>query len=535
MRNLEQRLAIFCLVAGILLLFLAAGLFIGEQQMSSGIGYSLIAGLALLICYAVLSPRALADLVRSRQSRFGSLSVVVSAAVIGLLVMANVIASRSVASADLTRGGLYTLSPKSELVVRRLDSDLLVTGFFRPGTDDSDRRAAQALLAEYRKQSPHVHVQFVNPDTSQDLVLRTGVKINGALAVGYRGKTPIVLNLGSQTESDITSAILKLESERTPTICWGSGEGERNLQSAAVDGYTQANDQLAGDNFKVASLVLGQIQAIPASCDIVAVVGLQRPITDAAQAALTAYLAQGGRMLITADPWTADPKSGQDPVLASVNALLKGYGVQFDGGLVIDPDPAHSASNDPTSPVVFDYGQSPITTGLANKLTFFPQPTGVTLRTPDQVTDSQIARTTKDSYEIPKARESIARTGQDRAGPFTIMGSVEQSLGGTDAGGQKKRVRVVAVGTSSFAENRTMPPNAPGFNSQLLLGSFDWLAGNDQLIALAPKPASKYPLPLTDQDFAVNVVVSSILVPAVMILIGIGVWLARRRSYTPPA
>ena len=175
MRNLERRLAIACLVAGILLLFLAAGLFVGEQQMSSGIGYSLIAGIALLICYGVLSPAAVVEVVRSRQSRFGSLSVVVSAAVIGLLVMANVIASRSGASADLTRGGLYTLSPKSVLVTKRLGADLLVTGFFRPGTDDSDRRAAQALLAEYQKQSPHVHVQFVNPDTNQDLVLRTGV------------------------------------------------------------------------------------------------------------------------------------------------------------------------------------------------------------------------------------------------------------------------------------------------------------------------------------------------------------------------
>lgn len=535
MRRLDQKLAIACLVAGILLLFGAAGLFAGEQQMSPAIGYSLLAGVALLVCYGVLSPTAVAEIARSRQARFGSLSVVVSAGVIGLLVMANLIASRSSASADLTRGRLYTLSPKSVLVAKRLDTDLQVTGFFRPGTDDSDRRAAQALLAEYRKQSPRVHVQFVNPDTNQDLVLRTGVKINGAIAVAYHGKTPIVLNLGSQTESDVTSAILKLESERTPAVCWATGEGERSLQSSAVDGYSQARDQIAGDNFKVQDLVLSQASKVPPACDVVAIVGLQRPLTGPALATLGSYLEQGGRLLIAIDPWTFDQKANQDTILASANTLLKPYGAQFDGGLVIDPDPAHSASNDPTSPVVFDYGRSPITTGLANKLTFFPQPTGITVKTPGPVSEAAIAQTTKDAYQIARARDGIGRTAQDRTGPFTIMTTLEQALSGTEAGGQAKKTRIVAVGSASFAENRTMPPNAPGYNSQLLLGSVDWLAGNDQLIALAPKPAAKYPLSLTDQDFAVNVVVTSVLVPAVMLLIGTAVWLARRRTLSPRA
>lgn len=531
MKNLDRRLAVACLVAGIVLLFVALGLFIGEQQMSSAIGYSLIAGVALLICYGVLSPTAVADLLRSRQTRFGTLSVIVSAAVIGILVMANVIASRSVASLDLTRGQLYTLSPKSVLVTKQLASDLQVTGFFRPGTDDSDRRSAIALLAEYQKVSPHVKVAFVNPDTSQNLVVKTGVKINGSLAVTYRDKPAIVLNLGSQTESDITSAILKLEAARTQTICWAAGDGERDTSSQDVDGYSDASDQLTGDNFKLQDIVLSQTPTIPATCDIVAVVALQRPLNQAAITALKGYLQNGGRVLLAVDPWTADQRTGQDPVLASANSVLTTYAAQFDGGLVVDADPAHSASNDPTTPVVFGYGDSPITKDLADKLAFFPQPTGITLKTSDSVQQVQLAQTSKSAFEIATARDKIDRTPQDREGPFTMMATLEQSLSGTDANGQPKKTRIVLVGTSSFAENRTMPPNAPGYNSQLLLSSFDWLAGNDQLIALSPKPAAKYPLPLTDQDYAVNLMLTSVLVPALLLGIGIAVWLARRRSY----
>jgi len=530
-KNLEQRLAIACLVAGIVLLFVAAGLFVSEQQMSTSISYSLIAGVALLVCYGVLSPTAVAELVRSRQTRFGSLSVVVSAAVIGILVMANVVASRSVASADLTRAGLFTLSPKSVLVVKRLDSDLTVTGFFRPATDDAERRAALALLAEYQKQSPRVKVSVVNPDTNQQLVLKSGVTINGSIAFAYKDRTPIVLNLASQTESDMTSAILKLESSRTPTVCWDSGEGERDLKSTEVDGYSGANDALTQDNFKVQDIVLSQTQAVPATCDIVAVVGLQRPLTDAAVTAVQTYLQQGGRLFMAVDPWTYDQKTNQDPIRQSANTLLQPFGAQFDGGLVIDPDPAHSASNDPTTPAIFNYGDSPVTKDLANKLSFFPQPTTISGQAPGAVTEVPLSQTTSSAYTLPTATDKIDKPAGAKMGPFTLMATREQLLSGTDAQGQAKKTRVVLVGTSSIAENRTMPPNAPGYNSQLFQASFDWLAGNDQLIAISPKPAAKYPLPLTSQDLAVNVAITSFLVPLLLIGAGIAVWLVRRRSY----
>ncbi len=532
MKRFDQRLAVFCLGAGVVLLFVAAGLFVGEQRMSSQISYFLIAGIALLVCYGVLAPTAVADLVRSRQSRFGSLSVLVSAAVIGILVMANVIASRSVASADLTRSGLYTLSPKSVLVVKRLDSDLNVVGFFRPGTDDSSRRSAEALLTQYQKQSPRVKVNFVNPDTNQQLVLKTGVTINGSLALQYKDRTPIVLNLASQTETDITSAILKLESVRTPTVCWGAGEGERDLKSTQVDGYSGAKDALTQDNFSVQEIVLGQTAAVPSTCDIVAIAGLQRPLPDAAITALQTYLQQGGRLFLAVDPWTYDQKTNQDPVRQSANTLLKPFGPQFDGGLVVDPDPAHSASNDPTTPAIFDYGTSPISTGLSNKLTFFPQPTAITGEATGSLSQVQLTQTTSSSYLLPTAVNNINKPAGAKSGPLTLMETLEQPLSGTDAAGQARKTRIVLVGTSAVAENRTLPPNAPGYNSQLLQGSFDWLAGNDQLIAVAPKPAAKYPLPLTAQDFAVNVVVTSVLVPLLLLGAGALVWMARRRSYS---
>ena len=133
-----------------------------------------MAGLALLIAFVVLDPGAAAELVRSRRARFGSLSVLVSAAVIGILLLVNVLASRSSQAVDLTRSGLYTLSPKSALVARRLDSDLQVTGFFRPDQSSSKRQVGD-LLSLYQQQSPHVKVRFEDPDRSATQALSLGV------------------------------------------------------------------------------------------------------------------------------------------------------------------------------------------------------------------------------------------------------------------------------------------------------------------------------------------------------------------------
>jgi ABC-2 type transport system permease protein len=92
-------------------------------------------------------------------------------------------------------------------------------------------------------------------------------------------------------------------------------------------------------------------------------------------------------------------------------------------------------------------------------------------------------------------------------------------------------MRMVLVGTSAFAENRSLPPDAPGYNLQLLLGSFDWLAGNDSLIKVPAKQQVAEPLFLTTFDVIVISTVTLLAVPLVVVGIGVLVWMRRRVSY----
>lgn len=518
----DRRLAVLCLVAGVVMLFAAGGLYLAARRMSPAIEYTLISGIALLVAYGILSPTAVLDLVRSRQARFGSLSLFVTAVVLGVLVMANVLAAAGTRAVDLTRSHLYTLSPKSVAVVRKLDSDLAITGVFRPNTNATEHDADMALLAEYQRESPHVKVTFINPDQNQTLVQQLGVKINGALAIQYKDRAPVVLNLGSQAEQDITGAILKLEQAHTPLVCWASAEGEPSLQDTSELGYSGANDLLAQSNYATKAFALSSSTAIPKECDVVALVGPQQAIAETGVKALQAYLAGGGRMLVAVDPWS------EKPVLDSVNSIFTGWGVGFDGGLVVEPDPTHSAKDDTTTPVVFDYGNSPISKGMANRGVFFPQATAVTGQGQGTYSVSPVAQTTKDSYLIPGFRRTVGRAPADRSGPFTILATVENTA-------PDSKSRVVLYGTPKFAVNVALPPAAPGFNNQLMLNSLDWVTGQDELIALQGKPPARQPLLLTDQDLQVNGLITLVLMPLAVVLGGVAVWLRRRSTAPNPA
>jgi len=426
-----------------------------------------------------------------------------TAAVLAILVGVNLLAAQAPQAADLTRSGQFTLTSRSIQVTQQLDADLVVTAYFRP-----DQLAARhdvgALLDLYRQQSAHVQVRFADPD--QDGAAATA----GSVVLQYRTRQPVVLEAGRQSESDVTAAIARLESGRTPVVCWATGDGERDLQGTdALAGYSAAAGLLRSSSYQARGVPLGQ-EAVPSACDVLAVLQLTGPLSGAAVQQVRAYLAGGGTLLMAVDPWL------DATVLASVNGLLQPYGAAFGGGLIIEPDPAHAAANDSTVPVVSGFGASPITTDLVGRDAFFPAATPV-LGTPGAGTTTvALASTTGDAFSIPQQRTDLGRRAGDQPGPFVLMRSIEQ-----------RRTRIVLAGTSALAENWTMPA-ASSANPALLLASLDWLTRQDSLLAIPPKPPAAVAQPLTGGTLDWNVLVALPLPLLAVLAAGLFV-LARRR------
>jgi ABC-type uncharacterized transport system involved in gliding motility auxiliary subunit len=451
----------------------------------------------------------------ARRARAGSLSLVITAIVLALLVAANVVASRSTQAIDLTRGGLNTLAPQSILAAKRLTSDLQVIGIFRAGAGNGQTEA-EALIGLYAAQSTHVKYRRADADTDLADVNRYKVKRPNTLVLDYRGRSEL-LTRDSQGEVDVTAALLKLESDRVPLVCWAIGDGERSLGDKDTNsGYSGVADILAKNNFASRDLLVAQTSSIPADCDEVAVVAPTKPLPAAAGKAIGAYLASGGKLLIAAEPWQQDPS-----VIVSLSDVLKPYGLGFSGALVVETDPAHNGGNQ-TIPAATQYGVSPITANVKGIASYFPQSTPIT-GTPDPASTAvAIARTSSGSFAVASPRSDYSpRKAGDVAGPFTIMETLEEAAG-------QKKTRIVVSGSGALAENLVLPPNAGGANLEIALASFQWLAEQDSLISIPPKPSRALPLPLTQQDQSTLIFITGVLMPGLMVFGGIMAWWRRR-------
>ncbi|TMC05279.1 MAG: hypothetical protein E6J41_22590 [Chloroflexi bacterium] len=418
------------------------------------------------------------------------------------LVAVDALAGLTPLAADLTRSGQFTLTPRSVQVLGQLDAEVTVTGFFRPD-QLAARRDAAALLDLYRQRSSRVQVRFADPDQDAALAQRLGAAA-GSLALQYRDRTPVVLDAGRESESDVTAAIERLRSGRTPVVCWASGDGERDPQDADPEtGYSAAAALLRASSYATQQVALAQPR-IPAACDVLVVLGPARALTDVEGQAVSAYLAGGGRLLVAADPWI------DGTILASVNGLLQPYGVGFGGGLVIEPDPAHAAAGDSTVPVV----------ALAGGDVFLPAATPIT-GAPDSGASAALASSSAGAFAIAQQRTDLGRRVGDDSGPFVLVRSVEQprSAGVT---------RIVVAGTSGLAENRTLPPAASSANPSLLLASLDWLSGQDELLAIPPRPLAAAPLSLSTSGLRWNVLLALPLPLLAVLAAGIPAFLRRR-------
>lgn len=444
--------------------------------------------------------------------RSGSVSLAVSALALIALVALNVLVSRGTQAWDLTRSGLNTLAPQSILAAQRLDSDLTVIGLFHSAPGNGQPQA-EALVGLYQAQSPHILYRSASFDTDVADVRKYSVTEAGTLVLDYRGKTQL-LTPALQTEHDFTSALLKLESDRTPVVCWAAGVGGRSRTDTGQNGYSSVADVLARNNFETRDLLMAGLTAVPSDCDELVLLGPTVSLPTSAAKAVGDYMGAGGSLLIAGDPWSQTPAA-----IASLNDVLTPYQLVFSGALVVEPDA--SRAFDVITPATFAYGQSPITRDIQGIASVFPQTTAISGTGGAGAAPLVIAETTNQSYAIATPRQDLPRQAEDTAGPFAIMETLEVPAG-------QKVARVVVVGTSSFAENKVLPPSSNAANLELALGTFQWLAWEDSLISLPPKPPRALPLTLTQQDQSTVIFVTIFLMPGLIVFGGILVWWRRR-------
>jgi len=484
------------------------------------------AGLALVVLYTFGQWRDIVEYFRRRQARYGALATTGVLAALAIVVGVNYVSARQNKRWDLTASQQNSLSEQSIRVLQGLTAPVKITVFDRQ--TDFDR--FRARLDEYAYHSRQVSVEYVDPDTRPVVAKEYEIQQYGTVVVEYMGRRE---RITSDTEQDMTNALIKSLSDRERKVYFLQGHGEKEPNDNERDGYSALSGMLRRDNYAVERLVLAQQKDVPADATVVVIGGPTTDLLPAEGDALRRYLAKAGKLMVLVDPPIGSQR--QPAPLTNLEALVNEWGVALGNNVVVD---VSGATNEPSIAVAATYPMHAITQDFAT-LTIYPlartvEPVagGTEGRTPVTIVETSRGSWAESNLaSLATGVDMDEKTG-DTQGPLSIAVAVSAAPDASAApptppnsNDPKPETRVVVFGDSDFATNAYA--GVPG-NPNLFANAVSWLAQQENLIAIRPKEAQDRRVTMTPRQQTFALLSSILLIPAAVFAAGIFTWWRRR-------
>jgi ABC-type uncharacterized transport system involved in gliding motility auxiliary subunit len=489
-----------------------------------------IAGLVCVLLYVMSQWREIARDFSGRQARHGSLAAASVLVVLGILGAINYLAERHNKRWDLTAANQYTLSDQTKKVVQGLSKPVKVTVFAR--TEDFDR--FRTRLDEYAYLSKQFQVEYVDPEKRPSAAEQLKESGLGTILMQYEGREQRVT---SEQEQDLTNGLIKLLQEKEPKIYFVTGHGERDLQGSAGDGYGGIASELKSDHFATEALVLLQ-QDVPADASMLVLAGPKTDLAEPEVNKLKAYLAKGGKLLALIDP----PQRADAAPLTNVIALAKEWGIDVGNNAVLDPlsqlrgaqadvpvaaqYPYHAITNTFRYQTAYPYARSvkPIEGGTNGRV-----PTSIVMSGRNSWAENDLKTLTTKGEARPDFENG------DIQGPVSLAVAVSAPVDGSTptppaegqaaANANKPETRIVVVGDSDFASNAVGRFSG---NTDLFLNMVNWLAQQENMIAVRPRNPEDRRINVTAGQDRVIFWFAVFVLPGLVFLAGVQSWWRRR-------
>jgi ABC-type uncharacterized transport system involved in gliding motility auxiliary subunit len=504
------------------------------QQQQVGV-YLAWAGLACILLYLAGQWREIGHFMGGRQARYGTLSATGVLVMLGVLVAVNYIGAKQNKRWDLTANQQFSLSDQTKSVLQGLTQPLQVLVFAR----DTDMQQYRDTLQSYQYVSKQISPEYIDVDRDRARAEENKVTQYGTIVFKYDGRTQ---SITTNTEQDITNAIIKVTSGETRKIYFTQGHGERDTSSSERDGYNVIAGQLANENYTVAPLVLAQTGAVPDDATAVVIAGPKTDFFAPEIAALRAYLDKQGKLLMELDP---EVTSNAAP-LTNLLALAHDWGFDVGNNVVVDASGmGQMFGGNASVPVAMTYPSHPITERF-NVITAFPlarsvEPVqgGVNGHTPQPV-----VQTSPQSWAETNLK-SLTSGGEvgydegsgDRLGPITIASAVSAAKPDDKAADKpadeapkpdeppKPETRVVVVGDSDFASNSALGISG---NKDLFMNMMGWLSQQENLISIRPKEPEDRRVTMTETQQTNVMWLALLVIPGFIFGSGVYTWWRRR-------
>lgn len=537
------------LIAGIALLLAAAASHLITGELSAVTSILAVAGLALAGWGSYALRAELAGMFLHRRGEI----LLYTLGMVGVLVALSYLSMRFPVRFDLTTTKAFSLTDPTVQMLKRLDRPVHVVFFADPMMRDTVE-----IYQQMARETDKLTVEFYDPMLNPAQARMRGVEFAGTAIYESEGRK---MQVNGPTETDIANGILRISQGFQQTVCFLDGHGEPDPFSLESHDHSEGNPGhthgigakvvnherhgmakarigLETLNYAVKKISLLQAGADLKQCTVLVIAGPKSPLLENEIKAIDRYLADGGNAFFMLDPFI---RTGLEPI-------VREFGVILDDDIVIDE--ASHFWTDVSSPAVTDYNRHEITRDLP--LTFYPGARSLS-PTPQRVPGTSVrpvVNSSKSSYGGTNRDRVEFNKEKDQAGPLTIMVAVNRKAEFVETteivtGDHKaknaerpsplqpaaapdahiKNSRVIVVGDSDFATNSFF--HILG-NGTLFLNAVNYLAAQENLIGLEPRTFDLPRVNLTNRQMKGTFVLSIILIPALMAIIGIVVWWRRR-------
>jgi ABC-type uncharacterized transport system involved in gliding motility auxiliary subunit len=452
---------------------------------------------------------------KARQTKYAAYATTYILVVLAVVVAVNVLADRFNKSYDATSNKRYSLSEQTAKIIKGLKQDATITYF----NQSSHFREGKDVLEQYANLSPRIKVEYVDPDKNPQVAREAGIRNLGTAVVQVGSRKE---EAKSMTEEGITGAFIRDLKSTTRTVCFVEGSGEHRIDDSEREGLSRFKDLLGKDNYETKSINLLQKAEVPSDCTALVAAGPTRNYEQPEVDAIKKYVEGGGRALILMD---APLKMGRSEIAGNdaLANVLQGWGVTLKKDLILDLNPlGQIVGLGPQVALVTTYGSQPIVNDMKGTATGFPLSRSMEIKSTDKTTVDKLFDSSSTSLATSNLSASAVNVNdpKNQKGPLTLAAAGTYNTGRDNAQG-----RFVVVGSSSWVANGFINFNG---NNDLALNAVNWLSSDEDLISIRPKERENRPITMTGGQLSWVRAISQFLLPAMVVVAGIGVWLKRR-------
>lgn len=508
------------LITSIILLICLGGLLIAtSMEWYPFMWFLFVPGLAGFISWVVLERKVILDFLGTRSSKNGLSMGVLFLAVIIVLITINFMGARYKKVFDLSLTKQFTLSEQSKKIIDGLSEKLQLIYFYQEGLENTerDKKAFARLTQVFENYSSKIKLEFIEMNSRPALVKEFGAtRPSGEAFISYKDKKT---RIEGPTEQDFVNAMIKSTRQTFKTIYFTTGHGERALDQdknpLAVSAFANL---LSKNSYKVEPLNLFQTGKIPEDASVVIIAGPTEMFQRNEIELLHSYMASGGQLLIFLENKLS---AGLEPVLNPLGIELQPY---YVGNVFTRDGQPYVDIRVPTVAVQFEATHQITKMFTQNSGVNFLQPSAFEIKDPQNEFKTNILVKTPDAAVALPELSSDNYVGKPRA--FTL---VVESSGNWNK--SQKKFRLIALSDVDLISNSLLFQRS---NKDLALNTVSYLAGEDDLVSIAPKNPQVSTLLMKDpeysQFFKLILVGVFIPIPFVFMVISGLLWFRRKHA-----